>query len=233
MKSYGGTMSNYIYYKDIVLLAKSKKNRNYCVAGINIDTEKWDRLVSNDDSVKYALTKEQLSYQGGELPKLLDVMRVYIKRKQEHDFQVENYEIDERKYFKKLGTIELKYLITLCNKNRFLFFNSDRRISSNDIARINAFDLYSLELLHLNRITIYLDGFDDKKIKCRFIYNNIVYENISITDIEFLDKYLKILKYSKNNEMDINDVVLVCSLGEEFHNYHYKLIASVIKITGE
>lgn len=36
-------------YKKIVLLAKSKKHQNYCVAGKDVDTGEWVRLISEEE----------------------------------------------------------------------------------------------------------------------------------------------------------------------------------------
>ena len=53
----------------MVVLTKSSKFGEYCVAGINYDTGKWVRLVSTDETTHGAITLEDLHLKN-ELEKL-------------------------------------------------------------------------------------------------------------------------------------------------------------------
>ena len=46
--------------KEILILTKSCKNGGYCVAGIDLETKKSVRLVSDDQGTQGALSKDDL-----------------------------------------------------------------------------------------------------------------------------------------------------------------------------
>ena len=48
---------------EMVVLTKSAKNGGHCVAGIDVDTGNWVRLVSNDLNTHGALSDQDMQYQ--------------------------------------------------------------------------------------------------------------------------------------------------------------------------
>ncbi len=65
-------------YKEIICLAASTRTGGKCVAGITVDTGKWIRPVSEEGQ----LSVKQIKYANGELPELLDVIRIPYKKSQ-------------------------------------------------------------------------------------------------------------------------------------------------------
>ena len=57
----------------IVVLANSWKHHDWCLAGIDLDTEKWVRPVTNLDDGRVPKTSMKL---GGYFPKLLDILEI-------------------------------------------------------------------------------------------------------------------------------------------------------------
>ena len=43
--------------KEIVLLTKSKKRGNYCIAGVDRKTGEWIRIISEDASIQHAVSR--------------------------------------------------------------------------------------------------------------------------------------------------------------------------------
>ena len=88
-------------YKKIVLLAKSKKHQNYCVAGKDVDTGEWVRLISEEEEIHNAVRPENLIYSDETEAQILDVIRAKVKEVDEENInpnQPENYILDKNYY---------------------------------------------------------------------------------------------------------------------------------------
>ena len=60
--------------KKIIVMTESSKFKNNCVAGIDLKTGNWVRIVSNDVGIHGALTNEDLTYEDGNMCKVMDVV---------------------------------------------------------------------------------------------------------------------------------------------------------------
>ena len=92
-------------YKKIVLLAKSKKHQNYCVAGKDVDTGEWVRLISEEEEIHNAVRPENLIYSDETEAQILDVLRAKVKEVDEENInpnQPENYILDKNYYLTKI-----------------------------------------------------------------------------------------------------------------------------------
>src|SRR5690554_1976919 len=89
--------------KEIILLASSKKYHNYCIAGIDKATGQWIRVVSDDPEISEAVNEEDMRYEDGSLPNLLDIIRIQFLSHYPNYFQPENYLFDKAYYWQKIG----------------------------------------------------------------------------------------------------------------------------------
>lgn len=48
--------------QDVVILTRSSKYRNFCVAGVDINTGEWVRFVSDNSVIHGALNKDDITY---------------------------------------------------------------------------------------------------------------------------------------------------------------------------
>lgn len=72
----------------IVVLANSWKHQDWCIAGIDLDTGKWVRPVTDLDDGRIPQTAMKL---GGYFPKLLDVLEIPLDISgPDFDFESEN-----------------------------------------------------------------------------------------------------------------------------------------------
>ena len=89
--------------KEIILLACSKKHKNYCVAGIDIEKGEWVRIVSDDPVISEAVSADDMRFEDGTLPQLLDIVRVPVLGRRPNYYQPENYILDGRYYWSRIG----------------------------------------------------------------------------------------------------------------------------------
>lgn len=109
--------------KTMIMLTKSRKMGHYCVAGIDIRTGEWIRVISEDMSIKQAITEEHMRYYDGSSTSVLDVVKVICKARQPNYYQPENWIIDDRYHWKKIRRSTLQEVIRLCKpcKERYIF----------------------------------------------------------------------------------------------------------------
>ena len=60
-------------------------------------------------------------------------------------------------------------------------------------------------------------------------YNEQWYNELSITDIDFEQRYFEEVQNSFDGYITLRGVYLLISLGEKYNGNHYKLIASIIE----
>ena len=216
--------------KRVILLAKSKKLSNYCIAGIDIDEGKWIRIVSEDRTIQHAVTEEDMKYEDGTLPRTLDVVQIVCKEQCPNYYQPENCTLDNSYYWKKVGRATLQDVLRLhpSRGDRYLFYNSDKAIHDKDIVNMNACDIYSLVLIKPQLATIHVQQWDRKKVTASFKYNDIWYKYLTITDLEYAGKFLE---YVLGDYPIRKSIYFVVSLGDTYirDKRHYKLIATVLE----
>ncbi|MBC6415464.1 MAG: hypothetical protein GDA46_03640 [Bdellovibrionales bacterium] len=86
--------------KDVVILAKSRKNKGYCIAGKEVGKYPWIRPVRE----KGELSKEDQIFSS--YPQLLDIVSIPFKKPISNDnyrYQTENFLIDDSIKWKKIG----------------------------------------------------------------------------------------------------------------------------------
>ena len=96
---------------DVAVLTKSSKFGNYCVAGINLASGEFVRLVTEDDTIHGALTFRDIQYKDGSCMQEMDIVKVKIKGRDSNPLQPENVIIDRGFYLDKLGTFSISKLV--------------------------------------------------------------------------------------------------------------------------
>lgn len=88
--------------RDIMILTKSSKHSDYCVAGIDCVTGKFVRLMSNNDDKEGALSGDHMHYDNDVEAQILDIARVKTVKNIPTKIQPENVLIDENDKWEKL-----------------------------------------------------------------------------------------------------------------------------------
>ena len=176
--------------KILVILAKSLKYGNYCVAGIELSTNKWIRPISHDEKIADAVTAAELTYSDNTEAQILDVVEIDFE-----DIGVENKIQPENSFFKntkwkKLGRWNLNDVEKFCGFNSidFIFYDTSRRL---EFSTLDNFDKKkSLLILPIENISVVTEiRNDEKKFQANFIYGRVNYKYFGVGDISLREKF--------------------------------------------
>lgn len=211
---------------DILILATSAKNSGYCVAGLDLESNRLIRLVSDDEISNFALSKRDITYNNGSICKALDVVSIDNLVYSPTDRQHENYKIDNSNYpvFQYKEFIDENIYNFLNKRNiieqqTYTFMGSRKHFLYED--EMNNFGK-SLAVYFANKIEIYQEN---NKSKADIFINENIYTKISVTDFD----------YFYEEDKTLTNVLLVCSLPDKpwdklGPNMYFKFIAKIIEI---
>ena len=214
--------------KRVIILTKSDKNGGYCVAGIDVNTGNFIRLVSEDENSNYALSDNDLIYDDERTyVEPMDIVNVQLKGKQNSWYQPENYIINDEYYFLKVGTASKNELRDYLMEEEYIFYNSQNYIDNIELR--NQLEKYSLVLFRVDELKMWRDKFKNGRIIASFIYNNEEYRFIKITDHILTEKYYDEVVSCDPRPYTLYNPILIMSLAPQYINgKHYKLIANII-----
>ncbi|MBW1650070.1 MAG: hypothetical protein JRJ44_05255 [Deltaproteobacteria bacterium] len=221
--------------KIIVCLANSRRMSGRCIVGKEIKSKKWIRPISARETEK--ISEEEMSYKNGGIPNLLDIIKIPVKKHKPSPNQQENYLINDKHCWEKIGEYNKNKLGLLLDSPEKLWESgcpSYQGINDRIPEDINAGNGESVYLIQPNSLTIKVavEGAEfnnpKRKVRAEFKYNNKTY-TLSVTDPSLEKEYLE-----KNNgsfELSVNNIYLCVSLGGiPYKNYYYKFVASLIKV---
>lgn len=211
--------------RDIVILAKSNKHSNYCIAGIDINTCEWIRPVSSLTDIERAVPKCDVIYSNGEELNVFDVVRISFLEHIPTAAQNENYLYDETKRWVKVGELSPTD-IEVYDESLYvdyIFGNTEKSITERYLTG------KSLLLVKIDDPSVFIKTFETKKISFNFHYNGEEYRYISVGDPNVLEAF-----NSKND--GIYDLGRSCyavfSLTDkyQYNGKYYKMLASIISL---
>jgi len=204
--------------KTLLFVASSIKHSLYCVAGIDIESKRFFRIVEDENGKEIDWSDYKVVGYKSILPikkSLPFLAKVNILKKVPLNYQLENVIIDKNINF--IRTVKLEELEEYVSYPRSLW-GEYGYIEYSDNLKIN----YSLFLIKVDKIKLYLK---DRSLFSKppqrrgvFRYNGIVYD-LPLTDPDF--EYLK--------EGILENKYLIISLGEPYKGKCYKIIAKVFK----
>lgn len=219
--------------KRIVILTKSKKYNNFCVAGLDVNTGEWIRVVTDENNISHAVTQDDMMMVDGNEADVLDVVQINFLRHSMLPHQPENWTMDRNVKWSKIRTMTLNEVLRLrpTETNGFIFYNSEKFVSQDALEEIEDEDKYSLTLIAPVNPKIIVGSFDNKKkVSACFGFNGENYTFLQITDQHYLSKYSK---KSDGTYYDLENAYFVVSLAD-FYNAqdttksgYYKVIAKI------
>jgi hypothetical protein len=221
-------------WKGIVCLANSRKYSGRCIAGKEVVGQgygTWIRPVSMRPSAE--LSEDERRYENGVYPEVFDIIKIPVIGASPHLYQSENYVIDAKYYWNKVGEIACSDVKRLVDKPVPLWTNGDStfyghndRVKVDDASKLDN-SLMLIEPKEL-AIRVAVEGADfgnpRRRLRARFWHAGTHYSLI-VTD-PLAEKAL-LAKPDADHKLD--DKYLCISLGEPHTDgWCYKLVAAVI-----
>ncbi len=219
-------------WKTVVCLANSKKNNERCIAGKEFSEKHyigpWIRPVSERKGG--AISLNECTYCDGNPPQLLDIIKIPFKQNRPDLFQSENYLIEPSFKWKKVDTLDIKFLGAFCdNINSLWSINHSSHYGLNDQVPPECLDRISKSLFLIKPQKFFItvqNEYERTKVRARFTYKENDYK-LAITDDRIERKFLR--KNEGVYKINANPIYLCISLALPYKdNFCYKLCSSVI-----
>ena len=203
--------------KQICILTKSLKDHDYCVAGIDITTGKWIRLVTTKDGG--AFPKEMLDDKHF---KELNVLEVEVKQNVPFHVQIENWLIDEKAEIKKIGSLTKHQIFTLhpIEKPNEIFGTLGNELQRNEIKSLN----HSLEMVNVKDLVLdtSMKGDGRHHYKVKFEYNGHEY-NFALTDPKYRNE-----DFDQTRIPSATIIVSIPAVPYGENDLYYKFVAKIM-----
>lgn len=219
---------------NFVCLANSRKHGGRCLAGKALHNgtfTKWIRPITTHPAEELQASEHRL--QTGQDAAILDLINITLIEPKGKLHQQENWLMDVSVPLKKVGTMTVEEVYQVIDSPPSLWgvgFSSKNAI--NDFvpaSEIHKFDcsLFLVEVDNLNiQIVEVTYPYVRKAMSGTFSYNGNTYK-LKITDPVFESKFGD----RPVGDYEIEKALLTISLGENFKDNFYKLIAGIIPIT--
>jgi len=220
--------------KRIVCLANSRKLNGRCIAGRELADGQpsiWVRPISNREHQEVSEYERQ--YQDGSDPRVLDVLDVPLLRGVPRTYQRENWLLDPKHYWERVGSVTWSGLLEFAEPVASLWVNGYSTYNG----RNDQIPLATAETLTTSLVLIPLDelrlavfspgqafGNTKRRVQARFTYAGTEY-HLWVTDPGYERKYLS----QPNGEHQLGQCYLTVSLGEPWEGHCYKLVAAILE----
>ncbi len=180
-----------MFIRKLIILAESAKFNNFCVAGVDFETGKWIRPISEKPELEDAVPSDDLKYPDGSKIELLDVAEIkFSDRAANNPIQPENFFYNQKYYWQKVGRVTLQEVINLrgFDLREKIFYNDDRSIFGANVIKFA--ERESLLLLPVENLFISVEEAEDhKKFFGDFDYNGKKFCRFSVGDIALRKKF--------------------------------------------
>lgn len=202
----------------MVVLTKSSKYGQNCVAGIELNNGNWVRLVTEDENSHGAVSDQDLICEDGSIVNLFDVIDVPIIRRDGNFIQPENVLLDVNTYITIVGSMALDQVLNIHPlENRInILGNEYAYITATRVGQVG----YSLTMVEVTNLVISQEEnpFGKPKTKASFYYQETLYENMSVTDYRF---------YNVPNLSRYEKAIIIVSIGTPYHDRYYKFVSAI------
>jgi hypothetical protein len=221
--------------KEVIILAKSKKYNNYCIAGYDVNDDTLVRIISDNPRIHFSVPGNDIVMSNTNTEAgLLDVVRLQARKVQpgkDNPHQVENWEYDDRVKWQKIRSIGLHELPQKClSDEEYLFFNNNHFLNKQDMKSLKC-SLKSLQFIEPTFLEFFVKKYEEIKIYANLKWKGQVYKKLALTDLHF-ENIMKGLytKYKKEYFFITPTPKLLVSLSGIFERNlcYYKLIASIV-----
>ncbi|MBQ8196885.1 MAG: DUF1351 domain-containing protein [Clostridia bacterium] len=212
--------------KQICILTKSYKHGGYCVAGVDIETKEWIRLVNSDNPSTDEIRKEQMIL-NGKVIDCLDALEYDFIKNIPNSCQTENWLLNNTispRFIKSISLEELADIVEL-EKEEVFIRNTSNLLNEEEVSGVKR----SLYIFHVQNLKIEATSYERFgeirfRYKCAFDYNGNKYTNISLTDPIYRD--------ISQDGLNLEDALIIASLPcvPYSDGSFYKFVAKIIPV---
>lgn len=135
----------------IVVLANSWKHQDWCLAGIDLDTGKWVRPVTDLDDGRVPKTSMKL---GGYFPELLDVLEIPLDSTgPDFDFESENRTILPGRWYRR-DKMMLKDIERYAKQPYYVLHNKKKYITTKELQQKPFMKRATLQLIRADKFKV-------------------------------------------------------------------------------
>lgn len=191
---------------DMIILTRSSKYKDYCVAGIDVSSGKPVRLITDNERTHGALTYGDLIMDNGCNASPLDVVHVNNVEYCPGPIQSENFKIKQGvclRYLRSITTEEImKYYSETSDKG--VFNHREPVIQYRNAKSLN----HSIEILRVQNLSVYTESKNGKnRTKADFDINGRRYKRYSVTDPHY---------YGNDGAVNsITNAIIICSIADD------------------
>ena len=209
--------------KRIIILAKSNKFSGYCVAGFDIDSKKYIRLVPKNEpnNPQSSLLEADLRYSNNEPISVLDIVKCTVIKQAADKHQTENWVLDVNASKEKLGTVSITELGKYLSYEELVFCSTEESVKN---TVIDGNVSHSIEMILVSDLEIYNRY---GKIKADFTYKGNKYTGMSVTDPVYM-----VPSQANSSIKHLDNAVLVITLPHDtyINDLYFKIVASVFSV---
>jgi hypothetical protein len=232
--------------KEFIIIVKSIKDNNYCVAGRAIERvnggirllDEWVRPVSSKTD-QGAVSEREMHLSDSLKPRFLDVIQIEVEKNEGNKIQPENWVLSGSKW-KKLGSVSLASISDFLVENPADLWGSN--CSQTHKLTTQAYydkgfnsSIYMIEPEYFEMQIYYEDYAGRPKQKRRAImhYKGLDY-NLPITDQDINKLYFSDFPNPGDKKKTIllnsKRCLVAVSLTPEWNGYHYKIVGRIIEL---
>lgn len=240
----------------LLILAKSYKQGGYCIAGreFTLDANgkyvlgKWVRPVTPYLDGKNAISEDISRLNNGKAIDIFDVVKFFSHHKAPESGQPENVIVNEAKVWEWQYSLNYSDILYHIETPISLWLDprrtTDRRSSSGKVDEVIEQSLYLIKPSQLEIILSFnydeYTGEYKKEIHSDFIYKEVKYTNLSVTDPKVRRMLKNQYPTEGGNDMRIkmkkgDEYILCISLGPRFGKSqdHWKFVVTIFDFDGE
>lgn len=210
---------------EMIVLMASAKYGNYCIAGVDVHSGRWYRLVTDDSESHGALTAQDLIAAGGHKIQPLDQIRVRGTQTRRGRLQTENILVSRERplEFVRRASVSDVLEIHRSEQRPHVFLNTHYLLWDSELSSLH----HSLELMVVEDLLLYIrvGGY---KCKMDFTFDGKRYAQFAVTDPDCFD-------ISSAEVLRIPRAMVVFSLADDEwsrSNGHYKYVAKIFRLDG-
>ena len=204
---------------DFAVLTKSAKHHELCIAGIDWNTGEFIRIVTLDKDTDGAVPKDKFHYENGKEIACFDLIKISVSTHDGNELQPENLIWDQSKKIEFIKKVDLHEVLEKhpAELHDSIFGNIYSCAYRQTLEKIKK-SLMLVKVTHFKTYSLKVEYEEGTRLKTKamFDYNGEHYQDISVTDPKYF-----------GDEYEYDNVYIIISIGNEFHDKYYKWIAAI------